>query len=172
MSKLVIGHGHWSLVARYTKVIINTWQQQFIFIYGVIGRSHLIVKLSAICCYVNFGFSFARYTAKLSYRHPPQVFRHKSRKTNLNSPDSTAHNYLLTVVYWSIILRIKSTNVITRKINTANYSNQNNWSPVSTLNYEINDRVRWPVLTFHNYRWQTKTSRAIISYAKENPKLT
>jgi hypothetical protein len=48
-----------SFVARYTKVIINTWQQQFIFICGVIGRSHLIVKLSAICCYVNFGFSFA-----------------------------------------------------------------------------------------------------------------
>jgi hypothetical protein len=40
-----------------------------------------------------------RYTAKLSYRHPPQVFRHKSRKTNLNSPVSTAHNYLLTAVY-------------------------------------------------------------------------
>jgi len=40
-----------------------------------------------------------RYTAKLSYRHPPQVFRHKSRKTNLNSPISTAHNYLQTVVY-------------------------------------------------------------------------
>ena len=34
------------------------------------------------------------YTAKLSYRHPPQVFRHKSRKTNLNSSVSTAHNYL------------------------------------------------------------------------------
>jgi hypothetical protein len=28
------------------------------------------------------------YTAKLSYCHPPQVFRHKSRKTNLNSPVS------------------------------------------------------------------------------------
>ena len=40
-----------------------------------------------------------RYTAKLSYCHPPQVFRHKSRKTNLNSPISTAHNYLLTAVY-------------------------------------------------------------------------
>ena len=40
-----------------------------------------------------------RYTAKLSYRHPPQVFRHKSRTTNLNSPVSTAHNYLLTAVY-------------------------------------------------------------------------
>ena len=39
------------------------------------------------------------YTAKLSYRHPPQVFRHKSRKTNLNSPVSTAHNYPLTAVY-------------------------------------------------------------------------
>ena len=33
-----------------------------------------------------------RYTAKLSYRHPPQVFRHKSRKTNLNFPVSTACN--------------------------------------------------------------------------------
>ena len=40
-----------------------------------------------------------RYTAKFSYRHPPQVFRHKSRKANLNSPVSTAHNYLLTAVY-------------------------------------------------------------------------
>jgi hypothetical protein len=92
----------------------------------------------------------------------------KSRKTNLNSPVSTAHNYLLTAVYWSVImecqnwssdtvivvcclinyafsssttflwqliklkilLTIKSTNVITRKVNTGNYSNQNNWSPV------------------------------------------
>ena len=34
--------------------------------------------------------------------------------------------------------------VITRKVNTGNYSNQNN-SPVPTLNYEINDRVRWSV---------------------------
>jgi hypothetical protein len=41
----------------------------------------------------------SRYTAKLSYCHPPQVFRHKSRKTNLNPPVSTAHNYLLTAVY-------------------------------------------------------------------------
>ena len=40
-----------------------------------------------------------RYTAKLSYRHLPHVFRHKSRKTNLNSPVSTAHSYLLTAVY-------------------------------------------------------------------------
>jgi hypothetical protein len=47
-----------TFVARDIKVIINTWQQQFIFICGVIGRSHLIVKLSAICCCVNFGFSF------------------------------------------------------------------------------------------------------------------
>ena len=44
-------------------------------------------------------FKIPRYTAKLSYRHPPQVFRHKNRKTNLNSPVSTAHNYPLTAVY-------------------------------------------------------------------------
>ena len=44
------------------------------------------------------------YTAKLSYRHPPQVFGHKSCKTNLNAPVSTAHNYLLTAVYWSVIM--------------------------------------------------------------------
>jgi hypothetical protein len=31
--------------------------------------------------------------------------------------------------------------VMTRKVNTGNYSNQNN-SPVPTLNYEINDRVQ------------------------------
>ena len=49
-----------------------------------------------------------RYTAKLSYRHPPQVFRHKSRKTNLNSPVSTAHNYLLTAVYWSVIMECQN----------------------------------------------------------------
>jgi hypothetical protein len=91
------------------------------------------------------------YTAKLSYCHPPQVFRHKSRKTNLNSPVSTTHNYFLTAVYWSlsfssnttfllqliklqILLRIKSTNVITRKVNTGSYSNQNNWSINITTN--------------------------------------
>jgi len=49
-----------------------------------------------------------RYTAKLSYRHPPQVFRHKSRKTNLNFPVSTAHNYLLTAVYWSVIMECQN----------------------------------------------------------------
>jgi hypothetical protein len=29
---------------------------------------------------------------------------YKSRKTNLNSPVSTAHNYPLTAVYWSVIM--------------------------------------------------------------------
>jgi hypothetical protein len=48
------------------------------------------------------------YTGKLSYRHPPQVFRHKSRKTTLNSPVSTAHNYLLTAVYWSVIMECQN----------------------------------------------------------------
>ena len=53
-----------------------------------------------------------RYTAKLSYRHLPQVFRHKSRKTNLNSPVSTTHNYLLTAVYWSIIMECQDWSLI------------------------------------------------------------
>jgi hypothetical protein len=39
---------------------------------------------------------------------PPQVFRHKSRKTNLNSPVSTAHIYLLTAVYWSVIMECQT----------------------------------------------------------------
>ena len=40
-----------------------------------------------------------RYTAKLNYRHPPQVSRYKSRKTNLNSPVSTAHN-----TFWQLCI--------------------------------------------------------------------
>ena len=36
------------------------------------------------------------YTAKLSFCHR---FSDTSRKTNLNSPFSTAHNYLLTAMY-------------------------------------------------------------------------
>jgi hypothetical protein len=39
-------------------ILIYLFIKHVLFI-GVIGRSHLIVKLSAICCYVNFGFSFA-----------------------------------------------------------------------------------------------------------------
>ena len=39
---------------------------------------------------------------------PPQVFRHKSHKTNLNSPVSTAHNYLLTAVYSSVIMECQN----------------------------------------------------------------
>ena len=39
---------------------------------------------------------------------PPQLFRHKSRKTNSNSPVSTAHNYLLTAVHWSVIMECQT----------------------------------------------------------------
>jgi hypothetical protein len=91
-----------TFVARDIKVIINTWQQQFIFICGVnIGRSHLIVKLSAICYYVNFKFSsvpISPITNTPLYcptQLPPQLFRHKSRKTNSNSPVSTACGLVL-----------------------------------------------------------------------------
>jgi hypothetical protein len=69
-----------------------------------------------------------RYTAKLSYRHPPQVFRHKSRKTNLNSPVSTAHNYLLTAVYWSVIMECQD------------------WSSDTVIDLIVEGRNRWVVL--------------------------
>ena len=69
-----------------------------------------------------------RYTAKLSYRHPPQVFRHKSRKTNLNSPVSIAHNYLLTAVYWSVIMQCQ------------------NWSSDTVIDLIVEGRNRWSVV--------------------------
>ena len=68
------------------------------------------------------------YNAKLSYRHPPQVFRHKSRKTNLNSPASTAHNYLLTAVYWSVIMECQD------------------WSSDTVIDLIVEGRNRWVVL--------------------------
>jgi hypothetical protein len=68
---------------------------------------------------------FPRYTAKLSYRHVPQVFRHKSRKTNLNSPVSTAHNYLLTAVYWSVIMECQD------------------WSSDTVIDLIVEGRNRW-----------------------------
>ena len=70
----------------------------------------------------------SRYTAKLSYRHPPQVFRHKSRKTNLNSPVSTAHNYLLTAVYWSVIMECQD------------------WSSDTVIDLIVEGRNRWSVV--------------------------
>ena len=69
-----------------------------------------------------------RYTAKLSYRHPPQVFRHKSRKTNINSPVSTANNYLLTAVYWSVIMECE------------------NWSSNTVIGLIVEGRNRWSVV--------------------------
>lgn len=69
-----------------------------------------------------------RYTAKLSYRHPPQVFRHKSRKNNLNSPVSTSHNYLLTAVYWSVIMECQD------------------WSSDTVIDIIVEGRNRWVVL--------------------------
>ena len=69
-----------------------------------------------------------RYTAKLSYRHPPQVFRHKSHKTNLHSPVSTAHNYLLTAVYWSVIMECQ------------------NWSSDMVIDLIVEGQNRWSVV--------------------------
>ena len=69
-----------------------------------------------------------RYTAKLSYRHPPQVFKHNNPKTNLNSPVSTAHNYLLTAVYWSVIMECQ------------------NWSSDTVIDLIVEGQNRWSVV--------------------------
>ena len=76
-----------------------------------------------------------RYTAKLSYRHPPQVFRHKSRKTNLNSTVSTTHNYLLTAVYWSEIKECQ------------------NWSSYTVIDLIVEGRNRWSVVLIRITTW-------------------
>ena len=62
------------------------------------------------------------------YCHLPQVFRHKSRKTNLNSSVSTAHNYLLTAVYWSVIMECQ------------------NWSSDTVIDLIVEGRNRWSVV--------------------------
>jgi hypothetical protein len=69
-----------------------------------------------------------RYTAKLSYRHPPRVFRQKSYKTNLNSPVSTTHKYLSTAVYWSVIMECQD------------------WSLDTVIDLIVEGRNRWVVL--------------------------
>ena len=79
----------------------------------------------------------------------------------INYVFSSSTTFLWQLIKLQILQGIKSTNVITRKVNTGNYSNQNNWSPVPTLNYEINDRVRWPVLTFHNY-WSIHSCQKVV----------
>jgi hypothetical protein len=94
------------------------------------------------CCHVFIITLMSRATNDGS-----RICQHWQRSANCTGP-----TFLWQLIKLQILLRIKSTMVITRKVNTGNYSNQNNWSPVPTLNYEINDRVRWPVLTFHNYR--------------------
>jgi hypothetical protein len=59
---------------------------------------------------------------------PPQLFRHKSRKTNSNSPISTAHNYLLTAVYWSVIMECQ------------------NWSLDTVIDLIVEGQNRWSVV--------------------------
>ena len=101
------------------------------YIITVLPRS-IAPRFLAYCqnsCLSRFPpLKIPRYTAKLSYRHPPQVFRHKRRKTNLNSPVSTAHNFLLTAVYWSVIMECQ------------------NWSSDTVIDLIVEGRNRWSVV--------------------------
>ena len=55
-------------------------------------------------------------------------FSDKIRKTNLNSPVSTAHKYLLTAVYWSGIMECQD------------------WSSDTVIDLIVEGRNRWVVL--------------------------
>ena len=61
---------------------------------------------------------------------PPSAtgFQTQSRKTNLNSPDSITHNYLLTAVYWSVIIEC------------------HNWSSDTVIDLIVEGRNRWSVV--------------------------
>jgi hypothetical protein len=115
-------------------VLTSYLKEEKTFLHTVLPRSiapHFIANLayrqnSHLCRFPPL--KIPRYTAKLSYCHLPQVFRHKSRKTNLNSPVSTAHSYLLTAVYWSVILECQ------------------NWSSDTVIDLIVEGRNRWSVV--------------------------
>jgi hypothetical protein len=111
---------------------LNTWINN-LHVQCSLGLSPPVLSLTSpiakiLVCPDFPPLKIPRYTAKLSYRHPPQVFRHKSRKTNLNSPVSTAHNYLLTAVYWSVIMECQ------------------NWSSDTVIDLIVEGRNRWSVV--------------------------
>jgi hypothetical protein len=82
----------------------NPWSNT-VFPRSIVPRFIVNLAYRQNSCLSRFPpLKIPRYTAKLSYCHLPQVFKYKNRKTNLNSPVSTAHNYLLTAVYWSVIM--------------------------------------------------------------------
>jgi hypothetical protein len=121
------------------KIYIGYWQtcqysRIYLYSYTVLPRSiapRFIAKL--VYCQNSRLSRFPplqipRYTAKLSCRHQPQLFRHKSRETNSNSPVSTAHNYLLTAVYWSVIMECQ------------------NWSSDTVIDLIVEGQNRWSVV--------------------------
>jgi hypothetical protein len=61
---------------------------------------------------------------------PPSAtgFQTQSRKTNLNSPVNTNHNYLLTAVYWSVIMECQ------------------NWSSDTVIDLIVEGQNRWSVV--------------------------
>ena len=115
-------------------LIIYIWAATSWHLYTVLPRSIAPRFIANLAYRQNSRLSrfpplkISRYTAKLSYRHLPQVFRHKSRKTNLNSPVSTAHSYLLTAVYWSVIMECQ------------------NWSSDTVIDLIVEGRNRWSVV--------------------------
>ena len=85
----------------------------------------------------------------------------KHRIDNRHKPEYTSYEvYSLWGRVEKMLFRPISEKQNSLSFNKDNYSNQNN-SPVPTLNYEINDRVGWPVSTFHNY-WSIHSCQKVV----------
>ena len=82
---------------------------------------------------------------------PPSAtaFQTQSRKTNLNSPVSTAHNYLLTAVYWSVIMECQ------------------NWSSDTVIDLIVEGRNRWSVVLIRIITYIYFSSNYICTFNPE-----
>jgi hypothetical protein len=103
--------GLWWAQKRFPRYGVPIWSLWFnIHLYMHIFLSNYWWQESDIWSQASYGYAilWEVFLDSSDSYFLPQVFRHKSRKTNLNSPVSTAHNYLLTTVYWSVIMECQN----------------------------------------------------------------
>ena len=68
----------------FSSAVVSSWKR-LIYIQCFLGLSPPVLSPTSPIAEILVSqfppLKILRYTAKLSYRHPPQVFKHKSRKT-------------------------------------------------------------------------------------------
>ena len=90
---------------------------------SVYRQTRFIAKILVCPDFPHYKYPVILPNSATAIRH--MLFRHKSRKTNSNSPVSTAHNYLLTAVYWSVIMECQ------------------NWSSDTVIDLIVEGQNRW-----------------------------